>query len=222
MNEANSGAIEERLARLERGVKLCKRAATATMVLLVSLIVWSVATSSGRVWLGGSGARDLMAKSLTIVDEKGTPRVYLATTKDGPRLRLNDEKATPRVVVGVNKDGPGVLLNDEKGVPHVSLAVNKDGPGVVLDDEKGTPRAYVQVTKDGPGVTIDDEKGTARICLKVLKNGPSVVLYDEERQPRAVLGSTPLERVRTGATETTAPSSLTLFDKEGKVIWKAP
>jgi hypothetical protein len=26
----------------------------------------------------------------------------------------------------------------------------------------------------------------------------------------------------TGATETTAPSSLTLFDRRGKVIWKAP
>jgi hypothetical protein len=35
MNEADSSGIEERLARLERGVKRGKRATTATMGLLV-------------------------------------------------------------------------------------------------------------------------------------------------------------------------------------------
>jgi hypothetical protein len=34
-------------------------------------------------------------------------------------------------------------------------------------------------------------------------------------------GSTSLETVRTGATETTAPGSLTLFDKNGRVMWQA-
>jgi hypothetical protein len=42
-NEADCGAIEERLARLERGVKRGKRAATPKMVRQVFLIAWSVA-----------------------------------------------------------------------------------------------------------------------------------------------------------------------------------
>jgi hypothetical protein len=37
-----------------------------------------------------------------------------------------------------------------------------------------------------------------------------------------VLGVTNLELTRTGAKETTAESSLVLFDKDGKVIHKAP
>lgn len=45
---------------------------------------------------------------------------------------------------------------------------------------------------------------------------------DKGGKTRAVLGSTKLETTRTGATETTAPSFLVLFDKEGKVIFKAP
>jgi hypothetical protein len=38
MNEATSGAVEERLARLERGIKHGKRVTAAMMVLLVLLI----------------------------------------------------------------------------------------------------------------------------------------------------------------------------------------
>ena len=71
MNEADSDAIEERLARLERGVKRGKRATTATMVLLVLLIAWSFAARSGKARAADSGTTDLLARSLTIVDEKG-------------------------------------------------------------------------------------------------------------------------------------------------------
>lgn len=55
MHETDSGAIEERLARLERRVKRTRRAATATMVLLASLIAWSVAARSGKAQAAGSG-----------------------------------------------------------------------------------------------------------------------------------------------------------------------
>lgn len=172
------GAIEERLARLELRVKRGKRVATATMVLLVVLSAWSVAARGGKAHAAGSGARDLVARSLTIVDEKGTPRVSLAITDDSP----------------------GVNLNDEKGNVRLSLVVLEDGPVVVLNDEKRTSRVFVAATKDGPSVELNDENGRLR----------------------AALGSTSLESPRTGATEVTAPSSLTLIDRQRHVIWKAP
>jgi len=56
----------------------------------------------------------------------------------------------------------------------------------------------------------------------VTKDGPHLSLNDEKENSRAVLGSWSLEAVRTGETEVIAPSSLTLFDKEDKVIWRAP
>jgi hypothetical protein len=178
MDEADSSAIEERLARLERGVKRGKRAATTTMVVLVLLIAWSVAARSGKARAAGSGAGDLVARSLKIVDENGTQRV----------------------VVGVGKDGPLVILIDEKGTPRAALAISRYGPGVTLVDEKGNSRVVLNIGKYGPFVALNDEKGI----------------------PRAGLGSMPLGGVSTGATEVTATSSFTLFDKEGKVIWKAP
>ncbi|MCH7805435.1 MAG: hypothetical protein IH937_15310 [Acidobacteria bacterium] len=45
---------------------------------------------------------------------------------------------------------------------------------------------------------------------------------DEDGNNRAVLGSTELKITRTGSTEIRAPSSLVLFDEEGKVLWSAP
>ena len=56
MNEADSAAIEQRLARLERDVKRAKRATTATMGLLALLIAWSVAARSGMARAAGSSA----------------------------------------------------------------------------------------------------------------------------------------------------------------------
>ena len=200
MNEADNGVIEERLARLERGVKRGKRATTATMGLLVLLIAWSVAARGGKARAADSGATALIARSLAIVDDRGNARVVLMINKDGPGVALVDEKGTPRVLLEIAKDGPSVDLNDEKGRAGVVLVTNKDGPGVFLYGEKRKAGVDLVVTRDGPSVSLDDEKGNAR----------------------AVLGTMPLEAVHTGATEITAPSSLTLFDKESKVIWRAP
>ena len=49
-----------------------------------------------------------------------------------------------------------------------------------------------------------------------------MALNDENENARAVLGITSLEATHTDAKELTAPSSLTLFDKQGKVIWRVP
>jgi hypothetical protein len=129
------GAVEERLAHLERGLKLGKRG--AAMVLLVLLVAWSFATRSGWARAANSGAKDLVARSLTIVDEKGNQRVVLAVTKNRSGVVLHDEKGNQRVGLGVSKNASTVLLGDERGNLRVALTVAKDGPSVALDDDKG-------------------------------------------------------------------------------------
>ena len=51
---------------------------------------------------------------------------------------------------------------------------------------------------------------------------PSFALLDHAGKTRAVLGGVALERDRTGSVEQRAESLLVLFDRDGKVIWKAP
>jgi hypothetical protein len=51
---------------------------------------------------------------------------------------------------------------------------------------------------------------------------PSLDLADKDGNLRASVGSTKLETVKTAGVTIRSGSSLVLFDKDGKVIWKAP
>jgi hypothetical protein len=61
-----------------------------------------------------------------------------------------------------------------------------------------------------------------QIKVSASKNGPSIILGDQDGVDRAALGHTVLRIRPTGSLEHRAPSSLVLFDKDGKVIWTAP
>jgi hypothetical protein len=61
-----------------------------------------------------------------------------------------------------------------------------------------------------------------QIKMSAFKDGPSISLGDQEGVRRAVLGHTVLKILQAGSHEHRAPSSLVLFDKDGKVIWTAP
>ncbi len=53
-------------------------------------------------------------------------------------------------------------------------------------------------------------------------SSPQLLFQDKDGTMRAALGCVSLEETDSGATIQRAPSSLLLFDKEGKVIFKAP
>jgi hypothetical protein len=99
MSVSDIEAIGERFTRLEREVRLWKRAATATMVLLVALIAFGPTTRMREARAADSVAKDLVVRSLTIVDEHGNPRIVLDSTKNTPRLRFSDEKGTTRAAL---------------------------------------------------------------------------------------------------------------------------
>ena len=118
-----------------------------------------------------------------------------------------------------------LVLYDEKAEGRAVLFVAGDGEvGLGLDDSEGKNRAFLKVSKEGsPSLSLYDKDEKNRVELSVSKEGSSSLdLYDKDRKLRAVLGSISLEMIRTGAVEKTAPSSLVFFDKEGKVIFKAP
>lgn len=64
------------------------------------------------------------------------------------------------------------------------------------------------------------DKGKIKYGTWVTPTG--IRISDAEGKNRAVLGSSELVTTTTGATETTAPSSLTLFDKQGHLILRLP
>lgn len=52
--------------------------------------------------------------------------------------------------------------------------------------------------------------------------GPAIILRDRNRNLRAVLGATDLREAKSDAQIQRPPSSLVLFNEQGKVVWQAP
>ena len=96
----------------------------------------------------------------------------------------------------------------------------------VLVDTKGRERASL-VADDAGSVflVMFDARGKARTSLSVSNDGPSLVLYDDASHQRAIIGSTTLvgSHVNEGGIAEKAPaSSIVLFDKTGKLLWRQP
>lgn len=94
-----------------------------------------------------------------------------------------------------------------------------------LVDGEGRVRGALEVglPDDSPGLILLDDKGELRAGLGLLPDGgPRLELSDEKSQTRAAVGVTDLEATATGEARRTAESSVVLFDREGKVIWRAP
>jgi hypothetical protein len=134
-----------------------------------------------------------------------------------------------------DKPKPGIFLKAAERDAEVLVGlkgISGIGEGGLGAPGPGGGRlASLEVYNGKPSLTLFDKDGFIRAAL----GGPSFLesakgpflpasfrLFDEKGNVRAVLGTAALEIVSTGATEKTAPSSLTLFDRKGKVIWRAP
>jgi hypothetical protein len=96
----------------------------------------------------------------------------------------------------------------------------------VLVDSKGRDRASL-VADDAGSVflVMFDAAGKTRVNLSVGNDGPSLVFYDASSRARTIIGSTTLVGSHVnenGVAEMAPPSSIVLFDKSGKLLWRQP
>ncbi|HEY2384007.1 MAG TPA: hypothetical protein VGK48_22765 [Terriglobia bacterium] len=96
----------------------------------------------------------------------------------------------------------------------------------VLVDSKGKDRASLIADNAGTVFLIlFDAAGKTRANLSVGNEGPSLVFYDNAGKPRTIIGSTTLVGSHVnenGIAELSPPSSIVLFDKAGKLLWREP
>ena len=96
----------------------------------------------------------------------------------------------------------------------------------ILVDTKGKERA--SLVADGAGsvfLVMFDAAGRTRANLSVSNDGPSLVFYDPSGQARTVVGSTTLVPSHVndnGIAEKAPASSVVLFDKGGKLLFRQP
>jgi len=155
--------------------------------------------------------------ALWLYDTAGKTRAALALTAAGPGLTLLDTAGKTRAALALTAAGPGLGLSDAAGKSRAALAVTAAGPGLGLLDTAGFPRVGLAVTADGPVLSFLTAAGKRRA---VLREGS--LRLEDAQQFRAVVGVTETETTKTGESRTTSAAAVTLFGKDGKVIWRAP
>ncbi len=225
--ERDPETLEDRIAKLEIQARRWKR---ATMLAGIAGAAWfglGAAASKSRTKL-------VEATEFRLVDQKGTVRASLAVGRGGATISLNNGAGHPRAALVVGEDGaPRLDLLDRTDSSRASLRLAGDGspelslsgaPKIELSDEPGKPRASLAILADGEAALSlagSSEKPRARVAVR--SDGcPTLKLLDDDGSIRASLGCTALKEAGTGASADTEASSLVLFDRRGRVVYKAP
>lgn len=143
----------------------------------------------------------LEAESFVLKDTAGRERAELAMGGTGPSFRLLDQSGSALVTISLNDgtpSGPLVLLSDPSHHGGLTMSVQQ-GAGSQLS-LTGNQNAQVHV-----GVT---------------KDGTTLELFDEDGFSTSVGSGTKVSR--SGKTQQTNAASITLFNKDRKVLWSEP
>jgi hypothetical protein len=184
----------------------------------------------------------ISAKKFVLVDDKGKTLAALSNEEDLVALNFYAGQDDKQIATfGVLPDGTSIVsLLDSTGKFQASLAAS--APMAVL--HLGPPGPFNQhnvelsvdnhdsdLLIDGPPASIRFRGPTnIEAELKLTDRGPRLEFSDPctistincKGAVRALLGSGEFENTLTGASWATPLSSLSLFDKNGKVIWQAP
>lgn len=124
------------------------------------------------------------------------------------------------VLQQIHKQTP--LAPQETRIPEDEVRSNR----FVLVDSRGKDRASLVADNAGSVFLIMfDAQGRTRANLSVGNEGPILVFYDNAGKPRTIIGSTTLVGSHVnenGIAELSPPSSIVLFDKAGKLLWREP
>ena len=185
--------IDQRLGRLERENRWMRGIGAVGVAVAAAVLLMG----QGKQTEGWH----LVAKSLTINDADGTPRIRLGQERGPPQLVFLDATGRPYITLGQTSSGPLLRFRDKKMV-RVVLSTTPDGAASLLfTDPKGKSRCGLGVDPDG---------------------SPSVEIRDQDGDVRAALGESATVDKVTGKLIKTAESALTLFDTEGNILWRAP
>jgi len=211
----------------------------AALVVGACLVVTAVALAYAAGKADSVPAGEVVrAQGFEVVDGEGRVRARLGLAAGQPRpiLVFCDEQGKTRVSMSLLADGSPVLaLSDKEAKPRAGLMLTAGGlPIVGLVDGQGKRRASLGLAGDGsPSLDLYDQGAMLRASLSLAPDGsPALAVLDKDQNTRAAVGLCHLELTASGEfrptgepgreTRTTAESSLVLFDKEGKVLWKAP
>jgi len=209
--------LSARLERVERANRRMRALGAAALLVLAGLVTAGFANST---W------RDVKHDRIEIVDKQGKTRIRLSADDDGsPWIVLSDIHGGTGVSLSVSPDKtPFLKLSGPADIGSAILMVGKDAdPKLLLSGSKFTDEsAALSLGSQGPGLRISAGKGKGSASVSALGGDPALLVFDKDGRIRSVVGSAQIKTDRPKVFETTEPSSVVLFDKDGKVLERLP
>jgi hypothetical protein len=185
------------------------------------------------VLLSGRGPKDNPSFAVNLEGGPKSSSLILSGKRDGEgktpslTLRASDPdtfQPGDASISAASREGRTATLEAKDGKVLGSASLEISDP--IRRDEKHMPRRVeLNLSTDGTSqlkfFNGGENQQEADLSIDP-ENSPSLNLYDASGDLRATLGSADLEKITTGVAEKTTPSSLTLFDKEGRVFWRTP
>ena len=155
----------------------------------------------------------IKAKQFRLVDDLGNIHSIWGLSAGNANGTINFYDKNGKIRSTLNDGGIG--LHDENEIMRMSVSSS----GLLISDKNDKSR--VAVTEDR--ISFQDKNKKLRVIMGIDSDDtPQFKLYDEHESLRAALGSTTIEITATGESRKPAEVALILYDKDGKVMWKAP
>ncbi len=200
--------ILSRIERLEAQNRMLKRGALACLVAVASLGLMGQSQRKPAKAPAPPPApaftmpKNIEAESFVLKDASGKVRAELSMGGTGPSLKLRDQSGTALVTLSLNDDkpaGPFLLMSDTQHKAGLSMSILEGaGSQLTLTGERADIQAHLGVAPDGTTLTLSDQDGFV-----------------------ANIGSG-VQPARGGQVKKTTAASITLFNKDRKVLWTAP
>lgn len=146
--------------------------------------------------------KDIEAESFTLKDPNGKVRAELAMSGTGPALKLRDANGSALVTISLNDAAPGgpfILLSDPAHKAGVTMSVLENaGSQLLLSGERPDIQAHIGVAQDGTSMQLMDAEGFSTNIGNNMQTG------------------------KNGQAKKTTAASITLYNKDHKVLWSQP
>jgi hypothetical protein len=158
----------------------------------------------------------LLLAALAITTMAQAPLPWGPKIVQAERFVLVDGNGDVRGEMGMDGGGMARLVMRAPGSGGAYVLLNPGG--LALHDAKDP---HLWINSSGLSVLSGKTKASIRMRLND-RSEPTLAFADENGIVRAQLGNTTLQDEKLGTIERSSASSLVLFDRGGKVIWKVP
>jgi len=191
--------------RLESQNRMVKRVGFVLFFLCFSaigLIAWQVKKIS-RLTTPQGQTKIVSANQFNLMDENGKMQGMLAANSDGAMLFLN----------GPN-NRTGLIFSPGEG--------GSNGSSLSLMNSSGEQQVTLNTADAVAWVTIGTKESNGDKIQLIAGSGVQNVMVSDKAGFQAVLGNSTLVTPESGETRQTSVAALTLFGKDGHVIWRTP